>query len=310
VAIVTSPTGAVIRDFLNIVNRRHSGLSVVVVPAAVQGENSAAEIEIGIALANEAQIADVIVLARGGGSLEDLAAFNSERVARAIAGSRLPVVSAIGHETDFTIADFVADLRAPTPSAAAELITEAQHKVEELIAGLSNRLARAARFQLMQVRQRMDRVPVAYAQQRITTQLHRLEQRVDDLSFRMDAAMNEMLRANGRAVAKLAAMVLHHDPRRQLSTARDAIASHQARLEHALDRSLSSARHRNLSLEARLYRAAQVAVTSRRAAYAVVHGELRSLSPLAVLQRGYGLVQDENGAVIRSVGLLTERTNR
>ena len=305
VAIVTSPTGAVIRDFLNIVNRRHSGLSVVVVPVAVQGDNAAEEIEIGIALANEAQIADVIVLARGGGSLEDMAAFNSERVARAIAGSRLPVVSAIGHETDFTIADFVADLRAPTPSAAAELITEAQHKVEELIAGLSNRLARAARFQLMQARQRLDRVPVVYAQQRVTTQLHRLEQRVDDLSFRLDAAMNEMLRAHGRAVAKLEAAVLHHDPRRQLSAAREALAAKQSRLGHALDRSLSSARHRNLSLEARLYRAAQVFVTSRRAAFAAVHGGLRSLSPLAVMQRGYALVQDEDGAVVRSVGLLT-----
>src|SRR5580698_6374830 len=129
--IVTSPTGAVIRDFLNIVARRHSGLNVLLAPVSVQGDQAAAEIESAIAHLNESGpnsscLVDLIVLARGGGSLEDLAAFNSERVARGIASSRLPVVSAIGHETDFTIADFVADLRAPTPSAAAELITEAQ----------------------------------------------------------------------------------------------------------------------------------------------------------------------------------------
>jgi exodeoxyribonuclease VII large subunit len=270
----------------------------------VQGDGAIAEIEEGIALANQDGIADVIVLARGGGSLEDLAAFNSERVARAIASSRLPVVSAIGHETDFTIADFVADLRAPTPSAAAELITEAQHRVEEVIASLSNRMVRAMRYQLLQMRQRLDRVPAAYAQQRVTTSLHRLEQRVDDLSFRLDAAMNESLRSYGRVVSGLVAAVLRHDPRRQLSTAREALAASQSRLSHALDRGLSSARHRSQSLEARLYRAAQVAVANRRSAYTSARGQLQSLSPLAVLQRGYALVLDESGAVIRSVGKL------
>ncbi len=156
VGIVTSPTGAVIRDFLNIVNRRHSGLNVLLSPVSVQGESAPAEIEAALAGLNAINLVDLIVLARGGGSLEDLAAFNSERVARAIASSRLPVVSAVGHETDFTIADFVADLRAPTPSAAAELITEAQHKIAEHLATQSHRLERAARFQLLQARQRLD----------------------------------------------------------------------------------------------------------------------------------------------------------
>ena len=307
VAVITSPTGAVIRDFLNIVNRRHSGLSVTLIPVVVQGDGAIADIEEGIALANQDGVADVIVLARGGGSLEDLAAFNSERVARAIADSRLPVVSAIGHETDFTIADFVADLRAPTPSAAAELITEAQHRVEEVIASLSNRMVRAMRYQLLQMRQRLDLVPAAYAQQRVTTSLHRLEQRVDDLSFRLDAAMHESLRSYGRVVSGLVAAVLRHDPRRQLSAAREALAANQSRLGHALDRSLSSVRHRSLSLETRLYRAAQVAVTNRKAAYNSVRGQLQSLSPLAVLQRGYALVQDESGAVVRSVGKLASQ---
>ena len=119
-----------------------------------------AEIEAALADLNAVQgLVDLIVVARGGGSLEDLAAFNSERVARAIASSRLPVVSAVGHETDFTIADFVADLRAPTPSAAAELVTEAQHKIAEHLVTQSHRLDRAARFQLLQAQQHLSRVP-------------------------------------------------------------------------------------------------------------------------------------------------------
>ena len=300
VAILTSPTGAVIRDFLHIVKRRHSGLSVLVVPVAVQGENAPGEIESGLIRANEPGLADVIVLARGGGSLEDLAAFNSERVARAIAGSRLPVVSAIGHETDFTIADFAADLRAPTPSAAAELITEAQHKVEDLIAALSNRLVRAARFQLMQGRQRLAQTSIAYAQQRVVTNIRRMEQSLDDLGFRMDAAIYETLRRSQRAVANLSAGVLQHDPRQQLSMARETLAACQSRLDHALDRSLAASRFQTESMEARLYRSAQVSIATRRSGYANLHGQLRSLSPLAVLQRGYALVRDESGAVVRS----------
>ena len=158
VGIVTSPTGAVIRDFLNIVGRRHAGLNVLVCPAAVQGEQAPGEVEAALAQLNASGLVDVIVIARGGGSLEDLSAFNSERVARAIVASGLPVVSAIGHETDFTIADFVADLRAPTPSAAAELITEAQHRIAERVETQANRLERATRFQLLHARQQFETV--------------------------------------------------------------------------------------------------------------------------------------------------------
>jgi exodeoxyribonuclease VII large subunit len=145
IGIITSPTGAVIRDFLNVAGRRHLALQVQIYPSAVQGETAALEIAAGIAFFNQSRTVDVIVVARGGGSLEDLAPFNSELLARAIAKSLLPVVSAVGHETDFTIADFVADLRAPTPSAAAELLTEAQHKVEERLEQLHRRLNHAFR---------------------------------------------------------------------------------------------------------------------------------------------------------------------
>ena len=182
VGIVTSPTGAVIRDFLNIVARRHSGLSVLLYPVPVQGESAPSEIESALAELNSSGLVDLIVLARGGGSLEDLAAFNSERVARAIVASSLPVVSAIGHETDFTIADFVADLRAPTPSAAAELVTEAQHKIAEHLATQSHRLERAARFQLMQIRERLTHLSLDRTESRISTLLYRAAQRLDDFS--------------------------------------------------------------------------------------------------------------------------------
>ncbi len=278
VGIVTSPTGAVIRDFLNIVSRRHSGLNVLVCPVSVQGESAPAEIEAALAGLNAGGLVDLIVLARGGGSLEDLAAFNSERVARAIASSRLPVVSAVGHETDFTIADFVADLRAPTPSAAAELITEAQHKIAEHLATQSHRLERAARFQLLQARQRLTRLPVSRAESRVTTLLHRLGQRLDDATQRLDVSLTAQLRLRQNRIAELAAAVLRHDPRQNLAHAREHLADFRARLDRCLERLLQSSAASLNALDARLH----------------------SLSPLAVLDRGYALVLSAEGALVRS----------
>ncbi len=278
VGIVTSPTGAVIRDFLTIVSRRHSGLNVLLCPVSVQGDSAPAEIEAALSELNSSGLADVIVLARGGGSLEDLAAFNSERVARAIASSSLPVVSAVGHETDFTIADFVADLRAPTPSAAAELITEAQHKIADRLANQDHRLARAARFQLLQARQRLTRLPVSRAEARVAALLHRLAQRLDDLSFRMEAALSAQLRRHQGQVADLAAAVLRHDPRRSLAQARERLAACRTRMVHSVERALQTSSATVSSLDARLH----------------------SLSPLAVLDRGYALVLAAEGGLIRS----------
>src|SRR5580692_7383304 len=250
VGIITSPAGVVIRDFLNIVNRRHSGLNVLLSPVSVQGESAPAEIEAALAELNAGGLVDLIVLARGGGSLEDLAAFNSERVARAIALSRLPVVSAVGHETDFTIADFAADLRAPTPSAAAELITEAQHKIAERLATQSHRLERAARFQLLQAHQRLARLPVSRAESRVTTLLHRLEQRLDDATQRLDTVLTAQLRLWQNHVAGLAVAVLRHDPRQNLSHAREHLADMRARLERCLERLLHSSAASLNSLDA------------------------------------------------------------
>jgi exodeoxyribonuclease VII large subunit len=276
--IVTSPTGAVIRDILNIVGRRHSGLNILLYPVTVQGESAPEEIEAAIAYLNDSSLVDVIVLARGGGSLEDMAAFNSERVARAIAGSRVPVVSAVGHETDFTIADFVADLRAPTPSAAAELITEAQHKVGEHVERLEKRLERGMQFQLLRARQSMAHVSVSGTETRMTMLLHRLEQRLDDAADRMTETVDAQMRERGRRVDALRAAVLRHDPRQRIALARHNFAAGQARLERVLERAIDARRARLDGLAARL----------------------RSLSPLAVLERGYALVTDAEGKLIRS----------
>jgi exodeoxyribonuclease VII large subunit len=278
VGIVTSPTGAVIRDFLNIVGRRDSGLNILIYPVSVQGDSAPEEIEAALAELNASCMVDVIVIARGGGSLEDLAAFNSERVARAIASSGLPVVSAVGHETDFTIADFVADLRAPTPSAAAELITEAQHRIAEHLAEQEHRLERAARFQLLQARQRLTLLPVSRTEGRIQALLHRLEQRLDDLSLRQEGAVSGQLRGYQHYVADLAAAVLRHDPRQGLAQARERLAACRTRLDRSLERLLHNSAANVRALNARL----------------------QSLSPLAVLDRGYALVLDTQGGLVRS----------
>lgn len=279
VGIVTSPMGAVVRDFLNIVGRRHSGLNVLLYPVSVQGEAAVEEIETALADLNVSGLVDVIVIARGGGSLEDLAAFNSERVARAIAGSALPVVSAVGHETDFTIADFVADLRAPTPSAAAELITEAQHQVAERVESYEIRIERAARYHLLQARQLVDSLHAERAEWRVTSTLHRLNQTLDDFAFRMESSIADSLRRDQERVADLTAKVLRHDPRQSIAASRERLYSVRNRIDRSFEHVLRNA-------------AAALHETDAR---------LHALSPLAVLDRGYALVNGEDGALIRSL---------
>jgi exodeoxyribonuclease VII large subunit len=282
VGIVTSPTGAVIRDFLNIVGRRHSGLNVLLYPASVQGDQASGEICTAIKELNESGLVDLIVVARGGGSLEDLAAFNSEAVARAIAGSSLPVVSAVGHEMDFTIADFVADLRAPTPSAAAELITEAQHKVAEEIVELGRRLERAARYQVLQARQRWSRVDAGRNEMRMTQMLRRQDQRLDDLAARAEQAVEMKLSILMERQENLSAAVQRHDPRERLNQSRQRLTAAHTHMEMAMLHRMHEAQSQRGALNARL----------------------DTLSPLAVLDRGYALVQDEQGRVVRDAASL------
>jgi len=217
--------------------------------------------------------ADLIIVARGGGSLEDLAGFNDEALARVIAASRLPVVAAIGHEIDHTIADFVADLRAPTPSAAAELVTAAQHRIEERVLALERRVHRAGEFHLLQARQRLQRLSAEQVLARVRDAIGRREQRIDELRFRLSAAVDRRLRNRVNRLASFESRLRRHDPTLRLSLA---------------NRRLADA-------EARLKRLAGEIVARRRARLAHAAARLEALSPLAVLKRGYAIVYLESG---------------
>jgi exodeoxyribonuclease VII large subunit len=278
VGIVTSPSGAVIRDFITVIGRRHAALEILLYPALVQGEAAAAEVAKGIAYFNETREVDLIVIARGGGSLEDLAPFNAESLARAIAASELPVVSAVGHETDFTIADFVADLRAPTPSAAAEIITAAQHKVEEHLEQLAQRLQRAARYAVMQARERLSRIGVETALARVEDGLNRRQQRVDELCFRLESAWRLYAQYKSQRVQALGAAIARNDAAQRIDLMRE-------RLEN---------------LSSRMSRAQTALQQNRRATLQSLERQLLSLSPLAVLNRGYALVYNEAGELLKN----------
>jgi exodeoxyribonuclease VII large subunit len=284
IGIITSPTGAVIRDFLNVAGRRHLALHVQLYPSTVQGETAALEIAAAIAFFNQSRTVDVIVIARGGGSLEDLAPFNSELLARAIANSRLPVVSAVGHETDFTIADFAADLRAPTPSAAAELLTEAQHNVEERLEQLHRRLTHACRYLLMRAHERFARLSAPAAFARLRNAWARRQQRVDELQYQLDAAWHRHSRGMAERLQKLESRLLRQD------------VSHRMRM----------VRERLAMLDGRIGRAEQELLMRCNARHAHAEGRLQTLSPLAVLNRGYALVFDEAGVLIRDASATRE----
>ena len=278
IGVITAPSGAVIHDIVTITARRASGLSILIYPAAMQGESCAAEVIAGIQHFNESAGVDLILIARGGGSTEDLSGFNDEQLALAIAESALPIISAIGHETDFTIADFVADLRAPTPSAAAELITEAQHGIEEHIAELTYRLARAARYQMMHARQQLAALAADSVFARLAEGFSRRQQRVDELRFQLDAAWQRNCREKSLRLRAATDRLHRQDVRRNIAGVRADWQQLTQRLSAAPQRLLQQ--HQN--------------------ALRTTHARLESLSPLAVLNRGYALVFDERGMLLKS----------
>lgn len=280
VGVITSTQGAVLHDIATVIRRRHTCLNILVYPAAMQGATCAADVTRGLRYFNtsETHRVDVIVIARGGGSAEDLAGFNDEALARAIAASDLPVVSAVGHETDFTIADFVADLRAPTPSAAAELITAAQHRVEERVQALEARLLRGVRFQGMQAQQRFARVNAAATLARMSDSLGRRQQRVDERRFRLEALIASLLQTRAARLRALLGRLQQQDVRRSVAVAQG----------------------KNQSLRERLLRTGQtlLQLPTQRVQRAEVR--LHALSPTAVLQRGYALAFRADGTLLRS----------
>jgi exodeoxyribonuclease VII large subunit len=210
VAVVTSPTGAAIRDIVNVLRRRNAGLGIVVLPAAVQGEEAASQIAGQIETANRLSLGDVLIVGRGGGSLEDLLPFSDEAVVRAIASSRIPVISAVGHEIDWALSDFAADLRAPTPSAAAELVSESRSALEAEVAQLAAELETALRSRLERTRFILERFEPSAVEDRLMRVVlpfaHRLDDARDELAAAMSAAMEARSRRLEIASRELAAM--------------------------------------------------------------------------------------------------------
>ncbi|MCI0355536.1 MAG: exodeoxyribonuclease VII large subunit, partial [Acidobacteria bacterium] len=277
IGVVTSPRGAAIQDILNILRRRHESVGILIFPAQVQGEAASGEVIAGVEYFNRERCVDVIIVARGGGSAEDLAAFNHEGLARVISSSHIPVISAVGHETDFTIADFVADLRAPTPSAAAELVIQSKHEVGQAVLQMEQRLARAARYRLLMARQALTELAQHASFARLREALGRRQQRVDDLVYRLSSAQ-----------------ALHFDRQRR----RRDVAS--TRLRHFDLRGKFAGMRRELQAAvAALAAAARTRLLERRAHLDRFHAHLEELSPLKILDRGYALVFDASGNLLK-----------
>jgi exodeoxyribonuclease VII large subunit len=277
IGIVTSPQAAALRDILNILERRHHTANILIFPAQVQGEAAPLEVSAGVRYFNKARNVDVIIVARGGGSAEDLAAFNNEALARVVAESQIPVISAVGHETDFTIIDFVADLRAPTPSAAAEMVIRSRQEVEEQAEGLRERLVRAVRYHLLMGRQALTELAQHGAFARMMDAINQREQKLDDLKHRLERAARQMLEQHRRRWEVAAAAVRHYDVRRMLAGVRSELDARVAAIVAAT---------RTLLLQ-------------QRSRLEQLSGQLEALSPLAILERGYALVFDSSGKLLK-----------
>jgi exodeoxyribonuclease VII large subunit len=280
IGVVTSTQAAALRDILNVLQRRHHSVNVLIFPAQVQGDAAAQEVAAGIRFFNQHDNVDVIIVARGGGSAEDLASFNNEALARTIAASEIPVISAVGHETDFTIADFVADLRAPTPSAAAELVIRSRQEIEDHAAALYDRLSRAMRYRLLMGRQILTELAQHGAFTRMMELIRQRQQRLDDLTYRIELAERMLLEHRLRRWEQVSAAVRHYDLRLVLSSMRKELDRGTAALASIM---------RNVLLQHR--------VRSER-----LQTALQSLSPLGILDRGYALVFDAQGKLLKDVG--------
>ena len=289
VGVVTSPTGAAIRDIIHVITRRTRTVNVLVAPTRVQGAGAGAEIARAIRSLNEhherarregrtADLIDAIIVGRGGGSSEDLWAFNEEEVARAIRASRIPVISAVGHETDFTIADFAADVRAATPSAAAELVAAREDEMTAVVLTLTRDLMRAVEYRLLIERERVREAVSSEGFDEVRERLREAGRETNELTRRLETSM---ARARERARRKLEAVT------QRLSPTRAATRTSEGRVRLAVTRAALDA-----NFGARL--------DDARAQLEVAVASLDALSPLGVLGRGYALVQDARGRVVRS----------
>jgi exodeoxyribonuclease VII large subunit len=306
IGIVTSRSGAVIRDMLHVFRRRYPGLHIRLYPALVQGEGSVPAVVEGIEYFSRTGWADLLIVGRGGGSLEDLWTFNEESVARAIAACKVPVISAVGHETDFTIADFVADLRAPTPSAAAEMAVPNQADLLASIANSRRHLERAARLLLARTAARFGERGIGRAESMLARRIGRAAQRVDELDSRAARAAQSRLQLLRRRLDTAAAALRRADPRARLAAAARRLRDLQDRLSRHDPRARTAARR--LRVDALDRRAA--ALIGSRAGQARLRLErarvsLAALSPMRILERGYAIATDVQGRVIQDAAALS-----
>lgn len=277
IGIVTSPAGAAIRDMLHVLGRRFPGLHVRLYPARVQGEGSVEDVCRGLEYFSASGWPDLVIVGRGGGSLEDLWTFNEEAVARAIAACSVPVISAVGHETDFTIADFVADLRAPTPSAAAELAVRKRDDVLRGVDAMAGRLAQALRLRLLVARRRLGERGLERAESLLARRIGRGFQLLDDLDYRLRHAMRSLAESRRAALRGLEGALAGLDLRLRFAANRSRLERAAASAERLVRRRIADAKARVTPLAAEVYQ----------------------LSPLRVLERGYAIVQDEGGRVVK-----------
>lgn len=275
IGIVTSPRGAAIADLIQILSRRFPGLHIRLYPALVQGEGSVDEVCRGIEYFSRSKWPDVLIVARGGGSLEDLWTFNEEAVARMIAGSTVPVVSAVGHETDVTIADFVADLRAPTPSAAAEMIVCTREELTDRIGTAQHRAVQLLRYRMAMLARRLHQQGIDRAHGLLGRRIGRAQQRIDEQGYRMRELARNAIDVRARRLRVLEGRLSRFDMRPRL----------------AADRRRLEAAH---TLVSQLIRARMV---RGRSGFERLTAHLTQLSPLKILDRGYAIVTNEHGII-------------
>ncbi|ANB97989.1 exodeoxyribonuclease VII large subunit [Vibrio parahaemolyticus] len=278
VGIITSKTGAALYDILDVLKRRDPSLPVVIYPTMVQGDDAAIQIAQAIGRANSRNECDVLIVGRGGGSLEDLWCFNNEILARTIAASQIPIISAVGHEVDMTIADFVADVRAPTPSAAAELVSrDNSHKDQSLVAK-QHKLASAMRYYLAQQKQQSAQLLHRLERQHPSYQLQRQSQQLDELDMRLRRAMQRFIDTRQQAVERKHHRLQLNSPIKHLVQQKSRLERVEHKLMDAMDRKLLTMRH-------------QLAIAAEK---------LDTVSPLATLKRGYSITQTDQGKVVTS----------
>jgi len=278
IGLVTSPTGAAVRDVLRILKRRFPNVYVLLYPVRVQGEEAAGEIAAALKYFGREQAADVLLLVRGGGSLEDLWAFNEEQVARAIAACPIPVITGIGHETDFTIADFVADVRASTPSNAAEIVVRARDDFLRDIQNLSHSLAQHIRLVLLSRRARLHELEAHRGFRRLDHLLRQHRQRADELASRLGDSLRRRLEHSRRRVEVAHARLRAFDFRPRIAALELRLAQRRQDVGIRIERLLRARAERIERLRT----------------------QLEERSPLRVLERGYAVAYDANGDVVRS----------